>query len=54
MARALAVKAGRVLNASEMEDLLDRLFGCSTPGLDPFGKPVIATFEMKEIEQRFN
>ena len=54
MARALAVKPGRVLNAQEMEDLLDRLFGCSTPSLDPFGKPVIATFEMKEIEQRFN
>ena len=54
MARALAVKPGRIMNAQEMEDLLDRLFGCSTPSLDPFGKPVIATFELKEIEQRFN
>jgi DNA mismatch repair protein MutL len=54
MALALAVKPGRILKPKEMEDLLDRLFGCSTPSLDPFGKPVIATFEMKEIEQRFN
>lgn len=54
MARSLAVKPGRVLNAEEMEDLLNRLFGCSTPSLDPFGKAVIAIFEMKEIAQRFN
>jgi len=33
--------------------LLDRLFGCSVPALDPFGRPVLVTFEAAEIQDRF-
>lgn len=53
LAETLAVRAGKPLKAEEMMDLVDRLFGCSTPALDPFGRPVIVTFEATEIEQRF-
>ncbi|MDE0870443.1 MAG: DNA mismatch repair endonuclease MutL [Flavobacteriales bacterium] len=53
MARTLSVKPGKSLTSAEMADLLDRLFGCSTPGLDPFGRVVIVTFGLTDIEQRF-
>lgn len=52
-ARAGAYRPGRRLSTLEMSDLLDRLFGCSVPGLDPFGRPVLVTFEAAEIQDRF-
>jgi DNA mismatch repair protein MutL len=52
MARMMAFQPGRKLNKSEMGDLVDALFGCSTPGLDPFGRPVIATFDEGDISKK--
>lgn len=52
-AKKLAHRPGKILSLEEMEDLVDRLFACSTPGLDPFGRPVIVTFEDAEILERF-
>ena len=52
-ARAGAYRPGRRLAGEEMTDLLDRLFGCSVPALDPFGRPVLVTFEASEIQERF-
>jgi DNA mismatch repair protein MutL len=52
-ARRLAHRPGKVLGKEEMEDLVDRLFACSTPARDPFGRPVIVTFEDAEILERF-
>jgi DNA mismatch repair protein MutL len=52
-ARRLAHRPGKQLGKEEMEDLVDRLFACSTPARDPFGRPVIVTFEDAEILERF-
>jgi DNA mismatch repair protein MutL len=52
-AKRLAYRQGKNLGREEMEDLVDRLFACSTPALDPFGRPVIITFEDAEILERF-
>ena len=49
----MAVRVGKSLKPEEMVDLVDRLFGCSTPALDPFGRTVIVNFESNELEQRF-
>lgn len=53
MAKVLAVKPGRNMGTDEMMDLVDRLFACSEPALDPFGRKVLATFGVHDIEQRF-
>lgn len=54
MARMMAFQPGRKLNKSEMGDLVDALFGCSTPGLDPFGRSVIATFDEGDILKKLH
>jgi DNA mismatch repair protein MutL len=53
LAASMAVRVGKALKPEEMVDLVDRLFGCSTPALDPFGRTVIVNFESNELEQRF-
>lgn len=53
MAQTMAILPGKSLKESEMTDLLDRLFGCSTPDRDPFGRRVIVNFDANDIEQRF-
>ena len=53
LAETLAVRVGKSLSSGEMVDLVDRLFGCSAPTLDPFGRTVIVTFDSNELEQRF-
>ena len=54
LARMMAYKSGRRLAIEEMTDLVDALFGCSEPGLDPFGRPVIATFDEQEILKKLH
>lgn len=54
LARMVAYKPGRRLNGIEMGDLMDALFGCTEPGMDPFGRPVIATFEEAEILKKLH
>jgi DNA mismatch repair ATPase MutL len=49
----MAIRSGKLLQPQEMGDLLDRLFGCSTPDRDPFGRRVIVNFDANDIEQRF-
>lgn len=53
LAASMAVRVGKALKHEEMADLVDRLFGCSTPALDPFGRTVIVNYESNELEQRF-
>lgn len=52
-AKRLSHRPGKSLSREEMGDLVDRLFACSTPARDPFGRPVIVTFEGTEILERF-
>lgn len=53
MARASAIPYGKVLLQSEMEDLFDTLFTCSTPNYSPKGKPVINIITLEYLDKRF-
>jgi DNA mismatch repair protein MutL len=53
MAVASAIPYGKVLVQSEMEDLFDSLFACSSPNYSPKGKPVINIITLEEIDKKF-
>jgi DNA mismatch repair protein MutL len=53
MARASAIPYGKALMQSEMEDLFDSLFACSSPNYSPAGKPVINIITLEELDKRF-
>lgn len=53
LARNGAIKAGTKLSAEEMNLLTDQLFACQMPNLALNGKPVISTFTMNELLERF-
>jgi DNA mismatch repair protein MutL len=53
LARNAAIKAGTSLSLEEMNVLIDQLFACQMPNLTLNGKPVISTFNMNELLDRF-
>ncbi len=53
MARSTAMRGGKTLASKEMHDLIDRLFACEMPYLTPGGKPVLITFGLDELAERF-
>jgi len=53
LARNAAIKAGTKLSAEEMNQLTDQLFACQMPNLGLNGKPVITTFTLNELLERF-
>jgi DNA mismatch repair protein MutL len=53
LARNGAIKAGKKLSLEEMNLLIDQLFACQMPNLALNGKPVISTFTMNELAERF-
>ena len=53
MARSMAHSHGSLLNEAGMHDLIDRLFGCEMPYFSPGGKPVLITYGLKELDERF-
>jgi DNA mismatch repair protein MutL len=53
MARASAIPYGKALTQSEMEDLFDTLFACSTPNYSPKGKSVVNIITLEELDKRF-
>jgi DNA mismatch repair protein MutL len=53
MARASAIPYGKILTQSEMENLFDSLFACSSPNYSPAGKPVINIITLEELDKRF-
>ena len=53
LARNAAIKAGTKLSAEEMNLLTDQLFACQMPNLGLNGKPVITTFTLNELLERF-
>lgn len=48
-----AIPRGKKLSDNEMEALVDQLFACEQPYLDPLKKPTIVYLSMDEIEARF-
>ena len=53
MASASAIPYGKTLVQSEMEDLFDSLFACSSPNYSPGGKPIINIITLDELDKRF-
>lgn len=53
LASSMSVKAGKILNQTEMNDLIDRLFACEIPTYSPSGKPVVITTTLDELDKRF-
>ena len=57
LARSLAcraaIKAGKVLNAVEMNNLIDQLFATELPYADVHGRNTIVELELDEINRRF-
>ncbi|MXV16928.1 DNA mismatch repair endonuclease MutL [Hufsiella ginkgonis] len=54
LARNAALKAGTPLSQEEMNLLIDELFACKMPDASLQGKPIILTFTLAEILQKFD
>lgn len=53
LARHAAIKPGMELISEDMADLIDRLFACEMPNVSLNGKPIILTFTLQELMERF-
>jgi DNA mismatch repair protein MutL len=53
LARNTSIKSGQLLSSEEMNLLIDELFACEMPNTSLSGKPVISTFTLEELLQRF-
>jgi len=53
LARNAAIKSGTLLNKESMVDLIDQLFACESPNVSLSGKPIIITFTLKELLEKF-
>lgn len=53
MARSALNQPVRTLGTAEMHDLIDRLFACEMPYFTPGGKPVLITYGINELDERF-
>lgn len=54
LATQLAIKAGQNLTAMEMQDLVDRLFGCAVAEVSPDGKKIYTILNVNELKTRLN
>ncbi|WP_257666599.1 DNA mismatch repair endonuclease MutL [Parapedobacter tibetensis] len=53
LARHAAIRPGTALSTSDMAELIDHLFACESPNVSLNGKPVILTFTLQELSERF-
>ena len=53
LARNAATKIGVRLSLEEMNLLIDQLFACQMPNIALNGKPIISTFTLAELAERF-
>ncbi len=54
LASQMAVKAGQALSAMEMQDIIDRLFGCAVAEISPSGKKIFTIINADDIKTRLN
>jgi DNA mismatch repair protein MutL len=54
MARSAALRRGQPLTIREMQDLIDELFACSIPYQSPSGRNCFLTFDLEDLQKRFN
>lgn len=53
MAKSAAIKRGQSLTEVEMQVLIDQLFACQLPYKSPSGRNCFLTFELDDLEKRF-
>jgi len=53
MARQQSIKAGVLLSAKEMGNIVNELFDCNTPNVTPSGRPVYLEFKTDEMNKMF-
>ncbi len=53
MAKNMSIKAGKLLHAEEMQELIDQLFTCQVPDISPAGKKIIHILKLNELESFF-
>jgi DNA mismatch repair protein MutL len=54
MATNSGIKRGKKLNTEEMENLIDRLFGCKNPNYAPNGQLIYYILDNNRLEETFN
>ncbi len=54
LAKSLAIKTGKKLEAEEQQSLLDDFFGCKETRVSPFNKPIFINLGKTEIEQKLS
>lgn len=54
LASQMAVKAGQKLSPVEMQDIIDRLFGCAVAEVAPNGKKIFTIINADDIKTRLN
>ena len=54
LASQMAVKAGQTLNEVEMQDIIDRLFGCAVAEVAPNGKKIFTIINADDIKTRLS
>ena len=53
LAKAAAIRPGKILSGEEMDNLLASLFSCQESNLTPDGKTIISKLTDEELEKRF-
>jgi DNA mismatch repair protein MutL len=53
LAVAGAINYGEPLSRQVMQELVDGLFACESPGYSPSGKPIVVILAIEELEKRF-
>ncbi len=53
LARHAAIKPGTTLSNDDMAELVDKLFASESPNISLSGKPIILTFTLQELLERF-
>ena len=54
LAKTSALKSGVILTHDLMNGLIDELFACVMPNISIDGKPIIATFTLDELANKFH
>ena len=53
LAKAAAIRPGKILSVEEMDDLLASLFSCQESNLTPDGKTIVSKLTDEELDKRF-
>jgi DNA mismatch repair protein MutL len=54
LAKSAGIKRGKALSIIEMQAIIDQLFACEVPFKTPLGKKCFITFELDQLETKFN